>query len=57
MQGKPGPPRIPRPTLIENTWEIDKSTITPGEPLTVTLTQAVRIREPKPPVTATSRSA
>ena len=37
MPGKPGSPRIPPPTLIEKVWDVDSSTITPGEPLTVTL--------------------
>ena len=38
MRSMPGPPRLPPPTLIEKAWEVDSSPITPGEPLTVTLT-------------------
>ena len=38
MRGMPGPPRIPPPIPIEKEWEADRSTITPGEPVTVTLT-------------------
>ncbi|MCY4651726.1 MAG: collagen-like protein, partial [Dehalococcoidia bacterium] len=38
ISGNPGAPGRPAPIIVEKAWEVDKSTIKPGEPVTVTLT-------------------
>ncbi len=51
VRGVQGPPSMPAPRILEDDWKVDKSLITPGEPIMISLTlknvwdKTIEIRE------------